>query len=218
MVNPMIERFRRQVNPSIAAGQEAYLRHQFKFIGLKTPVRRDLQKDYLKEKCKNQVIDWEFVFELWDLDEREFQYLAADYLVKMAKFAELADLEKLKKLIESKSWWETVDTLDEVVGTIVLYYPEQGKSTMLDWSKDENFWTRRVAINFQQKWKSQTDRQLLAKIIVNNFGSDEFFINKAIGWSLREFAKTDAAWVREFLSAYAGKMSNLSVKEASKHL
>lgn len=89
---------------------------------------------------------------------------------------------------------------------------------MLDWSKDNDFWVRRIAINHQLSRKEQTDTNLLETIIINNFGSDEFFINKAIGWSLREYSKTNPKWVREFVNKYQSKMSKLSIKKASKYI
>lgn len=89
---------------------------------------------------------------------------------------------------------------------------------MLAWSVDEDFWLRRIAIDHQLGRKEQTDRELLAQIIVNNLGDREFFINKAIGWSLREYAKTDPEWVRDFLARYGERLDKLSVREASKHL
>lgn len=127
------------------------------------------------------------------------------------------DLDKIKKLIMQKSWWETVDSLDAVVGTIVAKHPEL-KQCMLEWSVSDNIWLRRVAINFQQKYKENTDIDLLVKIIQNNFKRDEFFVNKAIGWSLRGYSKINADWVRNYLEKCKGKLVPLSVKEASKYL
>lgn len=89
---------------------------------------------------------------------------------------------------------------------------------MLKWSQDDDFWLRRIAIDHQLLRKDQTDQHLLEKIIVNNLNSDEFFINKAIGWSLRDYSKTDPEWVRNFIEKYQDKMSSLSIKEASKYL
>lgn len=89
---------------------------------------------------------------------------------------------------------------------------------MIEWSQSDNIWLRRVAIDHQLAGKDKTDTILLEKIIVNNFGSNEFFINKAIGWSLREYSKTDAEWVKNFIRKYEFNLSKLSIKEASKYL
>ena len=89
---------------------------------------------------------------------------------------------------------------------------------MLEWSKDNDIWVRRVAIDHQLGRKEKTNTVLLEKILVNNFGSDELFINKAIGWALRDYSKTNPEWVREFINKYKDKMSNLSIREASKYI
>ena len=89
---------------------------------------------------------------------------------------------------------------------------------MLQWSVDPDFWVRRIAIDHQLGRKEQTDTQLLEKILLNNLGSTEFFINKAIGWSLREYFKTNPEWVRDFLKAHRTRMNPLSIREASKYI
>ncbi|GHU36746.1 hypothetical protein FACS1894192_04030 [Bacilli bacterium] len=116
-----------------------------------------------------------------------------------------------------KSWWDSIDFLDEHVGSIVQHFP-QAKTIMLDWSQDDNFWIRRLAIDHQLGFKLATDADLLAAIIKNNVGSDEFFINKAIGWSLREYSKVAPDWVRAFISGNQANMAKLAIREGSKHL
>lgn len=232
MIN-IIEEFRQHKNEENAEKQAAYLRHQFEFIGLKTPERRLLAKDFLKEKKGDKQIDWELVFEFWNLPEREFQYLALDYLHQMKKWLIFDDMEKIKKLTVSKSWWDTVDALDELVGHLLLTGRkqatendstayEQVKSLVKEWAQAENFWIRRIAIDCQLSFKNQTDLELLSYNIEKNLlGSsfaDEFFITKAIGWALRDLAKTNSAWVIKFIEEHENKMAKLSIREASKHL
>lgn len=89
---------------------------------------------------------------------------------------------------------------------------------MLKWSQDEDIWLRRLAIDHQNSRKDLTNPELLEKIIVNNFGTDEFFINKAIGWSLRDYSKVNPNWVRSFINKFEKRMDKLSIKEASKYL
>jgi len=89
---------------------------------------------------------------------------------------------------------------------------------MLKWSTDDDIWLRRIAIDHQNGRKDKTNTVLLEKILINNLGTDEFFINKAIGWSLREYSKTNPEWVRAFVDKNRNKMSNLSIREASKYL
>lgn len=232
MIN-IIEEFRQHKNEENAEKQAAYLRHQFEFIGLKTPERRLLAKDFLKEKKTDKQIDWELVFEFWNLPEREFQYLALDYLHQMKKWLIFDDMEKIKKLTVSKSWWDTVDALDELVGHLLLTGRkqatendstayEQVKTLVKEWAQAENFWIRRIAIDCQLSFKNQTDLELLSYNIEKNLlGSsfaDEFFITKAIGWALRDLAKTNSAWVIKFIEEHENKMAKLSIREASKHL
>ena len=232
MIN-IIEEFRQYKNEENAEKQAAYLRHQFEFIGLKTPERRLLAKDFLKEKKADKKIDWKLVFEFWNLPEREFQYLALDYLHQMKKWLIFDDMEKIKKLTVSKSWWDTVDALDELVGQLLLTGRkqatendstayEQVKTLVKEWAQAENFWIRRIAIDCQLSFKNQTDLELLSYTIEKNLlGSsfaDEFFITKAIGWALRDLAKTNSAWVIKFIEEHENKMAKLSIREASKHL
>ena len=232
-MNNIIEEFRQYKNEENAEKQAAYLRHQFEFIGLKTPERRLLAKDFLKEKKGDKQIDWELVFEFWNLPEREFQYLALDYLHQMKKWLIFDDMEKIKKLTVSKSWWDTVDALDELVGHLLLtgrkqatendsIAYEQVKTLVKEWAQAENFWIRRIAIDCQLSFKNQTDLELLSYNIEKNLlGSsfaDEFFITKAIGWALRDLAKTNSAWVIKFIEEHENKMAKLSIREASKHL
>lgn len=232
MIN-IIEEFRQYKNEENAEKQAAYLRHQFEFIGLKTPERRLLAKDFLKEKKADKQIDWELVFEFWNLPEREFQYLALDYLHQMKKWVIFDDMEKIKKLTVSKSWWDTVDALDELVGHLLLTGRkqatendstayEQVKTLVKEWAQAENFWIRRIAIDCQLSFKNQIDLELLSYTIEKNLlGSsfaDEFFITKAIGWALRDLAKTNSAWVIKFIEEHENKMAKLSIREASKHL
>lgn len=199
-----------------AKKMSAYMQDKFVFLGIPKPKLTLIVKPFLSDLKKGDF-SWDFVNECWNKDYREAQYIGLSYLLQNSKKIMPSDLDKIKKLITTKSWWETVDSLDAVVGEIVQKEPAL-KQTMLDWSKDENLWLRRVSIDFQQKYKDKTDTELLEKIIVNNFGSDEFFINKSIGWSLRDYSKVNPKWVKSFLEKYQSQMNKLSIKEASKYL
>lgn len=124
---------------------------------------------------------------------------------------------RLQALITDKSWWDTSDVLDRIVGDIALRSPLVN-DVLLAWSVSDNLWLRRVAIDHQLLRKTRTDTALLEKILMNNLGSKEFFINKAIGWALRDYSKTDSQWVRLFIERYQGDMASLSIREASKYL
>ncbi|MDR3289539.1 MAG: DNA alkylation repair protein, partial [Peptococcaceae bacterium] len=128
-----------------------------------------------------------------------------------------ADIPHLRVIIVTKSWWDTVDGIDVIIGDIALRFPEVN-DTLFAWSLDENIWLRRIAIDHQLTRKERTNTELLERILVNNFGQAEFFINKAIGWSLRDFSKTNPEWVRGFIERHRHEMASLSLKEASKYV
>ena len=177
---------------------EKYMRNKFRFLGIKTPERRKLAKKLFKNIDKNTEIDWDFVFKCWENDFREMQYLALDYIKILQKTLLPKDITNLKKLIVSKSWWDTIDNIDLIIGQMALEF-EKIDEILLEWSISENIWLRRIAIDHQLLRKENTKTEVLEKILTNNFWSDEFFINKAIGWALRDFSKTNPVWVKNIL-------------------
>lgn len=203
-------------NSKQAEKMSAYMQNKYEFLGIPKPKLQEIIKPYLKESRKYDF-DWEFVNMCWNKDYREAQYIAISYLSMNSKKFTDKDLPKLKHLIINKSWWETVDSLDAMVGSIVLKY-EALEKTMLEWSVSDNIWLKRVSIDFQQEYKDKTNTELLEKIICNNLGGNEFFVNKAIGWSLRDYSKVNPEWVKSFLDKYKEQLSTLSIKEASKYL
>ena len=195
----------------------AYMRNQFTFLGVATPQRRALTKDFYREAKKEEVIDWAFVSQCWACPYREFKYVAIGYLTVLKKRLVPEDMFRLKKLAQTDSWWDTIDGLDRLAGEITFNYPEV-KAVLIEWSKDQDFWLRRIAIDHQLLRREQTDTALLANILVANLNQKEFFINKAIGWSLRDYSKVNPEWVRAFIQRYGNEMSALSIREASKYL
>ena len=212
----IFERFRLAANPEKAAPMSAYMRNRFPFLGIATPERRRLSRDFFRGMDQG-IVEWDFISECWRQPEREFQYLAVDYLSKMKALLTAADIPRLRELAVQKSWWDTIDGLDVVIGDIALRCPG-AKAILLEWSTDDNIWLRRISIDHQLMWKEKTDPVLLEQIIVNNLGQEEFFINKAIGWSLRQYSKTDPAWVRGFIERHRDRMAPLSIREAGKYL
>ena len=213
----LFQLFEENRNEERARQMSAYMRNLFPFLGIQTPKQRELSREFLKEARKKQAVDWEFVKRCWAKEEREYQYLALDYLKRMEKWLTARDTVKLKELALDKSWWDTVDVIDKLIGNIALNHPKINEK-LLEWSVADNIWLRRIAINHQRGRKEKTDTQLLEKVIVNNLGQTEFFIQKAIGWALREYSKTDPEWVRRFIKKHEGKMAPLSIREASKYL
>lgn len=217
MINEIQQLLSEQANEEKSATMSAYLKHQFLFLGVMKPVRVQVQKEWLVKLVSQKEINWELIHQLWLLEGREYQYVALDYLVKMKKYLVASDIEQLKWLIVTKSWWDTIDLLaSHLVGELCRSHPEVIESHLKSWSVDINMWLRRSAILFQLKYKDQTNRNLLANIINENSHSKEFFIGKAIGWALREYSKTNQEWVRGFIENH--DLQPLSVREGRKYL
>ena len=210
-------KFEQVADKENAISMAKYMRNLFPFYGIPTPERKKVYKDLLKEEKKQKKIDWEFLDKCYKDSHREFQYLVCDYLNAMNKYLTYEDIPKIKKYITKKEWWDTIDCFDAIIGEIGLK-DSRVDELMLTWSKDKDFWLRRIAIDHQLNRKEKTNKELLEQIIVNNLESHEFFINKAIGWSLREYSKTNPTWVKEFLDKYKDKLNKLSIREASKYI
>ena len=187
------------------------MRNLFPFYGLKTPTRRELSKPFLRGVTKEEIA-WDLVDLCFKDDYREMQYFALDYLKKVQKQLTFKDLPKIKQLAETKSWWDSVDSLVKLAGQIFIKDEENKEKTaalMLAWAQDPDFWVRWTAIEFQLE---ATDPDLLGR----NLGSQEFFINKAICWALRYYSETNPAWVRDYMASR--DLSALSRREGSKYI
>ena len=204
-------------NELLAESMSKYMQDKFRFLGVRGATRTEIYKKYFPDARKTKIIDWDFVESCWNKEEREFQYVVVYYLKAMQKFLKREDISKLKYLIVTKSWWDTVDLLAKVIGSLVIRI-EGYDQIMLEWSKDSNIWLRRVAILYQLSLKDKVDEIILDKILVNNLGDNEFFINKAVGWALRDYSKYNPEWVREFIKKNKDNMANLSIREASKYI
>ena len=215
--NKLFEEMIQHKNEEQAQKMSKYMLNKFEYIGIKTPERRQIFKNFFKEYKNEEKINWEFVNKCWENEYREFQYVAADYLKNMKDKLTIDDIPKLKRLILKKSWWDTIDNLDMTIGALALKDSNVNK-ILLEWSLDENIWLRRIAIDHQLLRKEKTNTELLEKILKNNLGQAEFFINKAIGWALRDYSKTNPEWVKNFIEENKEKMAKLSIKEASKYL
>lgn len=216
-------------NPAKITAMENYMRNQFQFLGLQAVERRQLAKEFLNSKqaktkdlFQNEapgvsIIDWDMLLLFWELPEREFQLIGLDYLKRVEKYLVLPDLANLRTLVLTKSWWDTIDFLAKNIGSLILKEPTL-VAEMKKWSVEENIWLRRISILHQLAFKERTNTDVLREVILNNIAVDEFFIRKAIGWALREYAKTDEAWVRHFVKHYENELSPLSYREAIKNL
>ena len=215
--NKLYEEMIQHKNEEQAQRMSKYMLNKFEYIGIKTPERREIFKNFFKEYKNKEKIDWEFVNKCWENKYREFQYIAADYLKNMKDKLTIDDIPKFKWLILKKSWWDTIDNLDMTIGALALKDSNVNK-ILLEWSIDENIWLRRIAIDHQLLRKEKTNAELLEKILKNNLGQNEFFINKAIGWALRDYSKISPEWVKNFIEKNKENMTKLSIKEASKYL
>lgn len=195
-------------DPNRAVSMAAYLRGHFDFLGIPTPARRAASQAVLRELRGSP--DWEFVTACWAAKQREFQYVACDHLRSVPLGA--ADLPRLKQLVTTRSWWDTVDALVKPIGRAA------DAGAMRDWARDDNLWVRRTAILHQLGRKTATNPELLRDIILGNLGSGEFFIDKALGWALRDYSKVNPEWVRDFLAEHAAELAPLSRRQAAKYL
>lgn len=214
----IVSELTKAAKPENSEPMAKYMKNKFEFLGVKKPERELIVKPFLKEQKRDfKTLDWDFIFEMWAMKEREFQYVAIDYINAFKNFLQSEDIHNLRTLIVEKSWWDSVDGLAKPIGGLVNKNKGLEK-TILYFSLDENIWLKRISIINQLGLKGSTNTELLKTCIINNFGSDEFFINKAIGWALREYAKTNESWVVDFVKTYEKDLSKLSYKEATKHL
>lgn len=193
---------------------EMYMRNQFEFLGIPSPLRKELYKQLMKEKRKEKEIDWNFIYQCFGYKERELQYFGIDYLNDKKKALKVDDLVHCKALILSKSWWDSVDGIDQIVGIIVEKYNLYEE--MIIWSTEDNIWLNRVSLTFQLQYKEKTNKEVLLECIRNTKHKKEFFVEKAIGWSLREYSKVNKEWVKQIVDEE--ELAHLSKKEASKYL
>lgn len=209
--------FEKNRNDDNAGPMKKYMKDHFPFLGIKSPLRKELEKQFFKEtEILKEDCSKDFVVGLWKKDEREYLYTAITYIGKYIKKLQKDIIPFLEELITNKSWWDSVDSIAPLVGELARKYPEVIKETIDRWCVDDNLWLRRSAILFQLKYKNQTNEALLYDYIVKNAHSNEFFIQKAIGWALREYSKTNPVSVKAFIEG--NKLASLSVREGSKYL
>jgi 3-methyladenine DNA glycosylase AlkD len=150
---------------------------------------------------------------------REMMYAACAYAERFKSFHTPAHLPLFKRMIEDGGWWDLVDWVsDKMVGSVLLQHRAKTAPVMRRWIDDPNLWVRRTAIICQISHKDRTDPGMLYEFVLRRANEQDFFIRKAIGWALRQYARTDAEGVRRFLLANSTRLSSLSIREAGKHL
>lgn len=210
--------FQENAVPAIRDAKTAYMKHKFQFFGLQRPLRVKLASAL----CNRYTVASEqeliaLLRVLWREPEREFHYTALDIAWKYRKLWSEDFLVVCVYLIDNHPWWDTIDT----IATKFLGYLAQRhasvKASLAGWIHDKDLWKRRSALLYQLKYKHKTDAELLARLCCLTMHEREFFIRKAIGWALREYSKTNPAWVRAFIERHDAQLSPLSKREAAKY-
>ena len=200
-----------------ATAMSAYMKDLFPFHGINKPKRSALTKDYLKSSRGWGIKDLiATIYELYDQPQRECHYIAIDLLNTNYKRLSFDSLKQIYPLIDQNAWWDSVDALRKPLSLWVKDHREYMSEVMTTLLSAESMWQKRVALTLQLSWKEQTDIKWLENAIVQNINDREFFIQKAIGWALRDYSRTNPEWVRNLLGLYS--FSSLAVREGSKYL
>lgn len=211
--------YKQNASPENAVAMAKYMKGHFAFFGIKTDLRRALHKQAVennnaesKEDARNIALT------LYNKPQREFHYSAIEILIKeLKKKFVLQDIKIIEYLLVTHSWWDSVDTISKyLLGEYLRQYPAEIPATIERFSDSDNMWLNRAALLFQLGYKKDTDEALLLSECIKHRESKEFFIQKAIGWALREYGKTNPEAVRNFVPS-AG-LKTLSVREALKNI
>jgi 3-methyladenine DNA glycosylase AlkD len=210
---------KQNANAENAVAMSKYMKDLFPYYGIKKPLRTQLTKPLMLNVKKDITEDWimEAAALLWKKKQREFHYVAMDLLNMNRKVITPKSFKALENLVLKNSWWDSVDSLSNyAISPLVLRYPEL-KKEMKHFAQQDNMWLKRVSIIHQLPYKTKTDWLFLMDVCKRHMHDKEFFIRKAIGWALRQHAKTDPKAVYAFVEANKAKLSNLSIREALKH-
>jgi 3-methyladenine DNA glycosylase AlkD len=217
-VDELVKLYTQHIDLDYANWSKNYLRNQFDFLGIRTPIRRKLMKQFFREfgvPTKENLK--EIILTLWERSEREYQKAALDMLEKVKVDLTPEDMPWLSSLLVNNAWWDTVDVLSpHIMGFMFTAYPKLISQYSDQWILAENFWLQRSALLYQLYYKNRTDEKRLFQYILNRANSEEFFVQKAIGWVLREYAKTNPLVVKSFVSE--NDLKPLSRREALKNL
>lgn len=211
--------FKENRNTENAAAMSKYMRNHFLFFGLKTEVRRSVFKAIWKENQEEINKNARSIaLELYKKQEREFHYCAIEIIIKLLKGNyKKEDIQLIEKLLITNSWWDSVDTIAKnILGDYLLEFPLETQKGIEHFSNSKNMWLNRSAIIFQLGYKKKTNFDLLRSECEKHKNSNEFFIQKAIGWALREYAKTSPESVKNFV--LTANLKPLSKKEALKNI
>lgn len=218
MTDTLRSYFTPQANAENAAAMSAYMKDMFPFFGIKSPERKEVIRQFWKENEVPPVEDLPAITRaLWEQPEREFQYFGMELWEKYKKNWTESHIEEIEYMISHKSWWDTVDFLaTHLVADYFQKFPFQVTPITQKWMASGNMWLQRSCILFQLNYKQKTDKELLYSFIIPLSTSKEFFIQKAIGWSLRQLAKREPETVQTFVANHP--LMPLSTREALKHV
>ena len=229
MTHPVVDAVRTALagagDPERAVSQQAYMKSSMPYRGLTSPELKALLRPILADPAYRIEGrgDWDSaVRELWDgATHREERY-AATALTGHRAYREWQDPDVVplyRHLLVTGAWWDHVDEVaSNRIGPILLSHKATMTPVMRGWATDDDQWLRRTAIISQLTFKEQTDLALLREAIEPNLADTSFWIRKAIGWALRQHARTDPDWVRATVAEYGDRLSGLSRREALKHL
>lgn len=209
-----------QANPEKAKGMQAYMKTDMPYYGVQKPARTEILRHIKKEFAPANHDEYqELVTALWVLPHREEKYLAQGVASAFRQFIVPDSLPLYERFIDDGAWWDFVDeTATHMIRELVLNHPNQTWPVVDTWIEHDNMWRRRAAIICQVGAKDRTDVDRLFAFCAARAPETEFFIRKAIGWALREYAKTDPEAVATFANLHEGELSGLSYREATKHI
>ena len=217
-LQPLELAYLQHADADIAGPMKKYMKDRYEYFGIKSPLRKEIYREHklnyglIPQEEKEKIIKW-----CWQQPQREYQYFAMEFLGRASKKEESDSIDLYVYMITNKSWWDTVDFIaTNLVGTYLQRFPEHTIRLTTEWMASNNIWLQRTCLLFQLKYKTATDTALMHGFINQLSDSKEFFIRKAIGWVLREYSKTDAQYVLDYVKMYP--MSGLSQREALKWL
>ncbi|MFJ6443459.1 DNA alkylation repair protein [Streptomyces sp. NPDC091649] len=215
----LVDAYAPAADPVRAETAAAYMKHVAPFLGIPAPERRALSRTVPAGTGRPDEADCTAIaLRCWRLPEREYQYFAADYLRRYVGRCSSGFLPILHHLVTTVPWWDTVDVLAaHVAGPLVAADPALARE-MDRWIDDPCLWAARTALLHQLRYREATDADRLFGYCLRSADHPDFFIRKAIGWALREYAKTDPTAVRDFVEGARPRLSPLSVREALKNL
>jgi 3-methyladenine DNA glycosylase AlkD len=220
LISAIRSQLRAAADPARAAGAQAYLKSEMPSLGVRVPEVRRIVNAAARELPPGSLPELQStVLELWrGAHWREERYAAIDLTGLRLAAGEIGMLPIYEEIIRSGAWWDLVDGVSHRLCDLLQTHREDMSRVLRRWSTDPDFWIRRAAITAQLGAKSATDPALLAAVIEPNLADREFFIRKAIGWALRDYAATDPDWVRNFAARHGGALSPLSRREALRKL